>query len=370
VTLRPCASGADSAITSRIQIQGAGKYMVFFSASLGGLIQWCRAFHHGIAAGLSLVRVYRIQSKKGPRGLRDMAERIAERLEKGETLEDSLEVEGDRLPTLFRELSAVGERTGHLPEIYEELAEYYEMQQTLGRQFRSQITWPVLQFIGAVVVIAFLIFILGMIGDARGGEPVAPIGFGLTGASGAIAFLLAVATFLGVLFAIYLLITRGLRQRGAFEAFLLRLPAIGKCTEAFAMGRFCIALRMTLETGMSTPEALQQSLRATGNAAFTRCEDPVVALIKAGKEISVAVRACPAFSDEFIEILNVAEITGQIPEVMIRQAEHYREEASRRLKDLTRYAGWSVYAFVGLLMVLAIFKIAGTYLGAINHAAG
>lgn len=344
--------------------------MLFFSASLGGLIQWCRAFHHGLAAGLALVRVFRLQAKKGPRGMREMAERIAERLEKGETLEDSLEVEGDRLPKLFRELSAVGERTGHLPEIYEELGEYYEMQQSLGRQFRSQIAWPVMQFFGAVVVIALLIWVLGMIGESHEGGPIAPIGFGLTGASGAITFLLFVGLFMGGLYAVYMLITRGMKQRAAFEAFLLRLPAIGKCVEAFAMGRFCIALRMTLETGMPTPEALQQSLRATGNAAFGACESRVVTMIKAGREIHAALRTCPAFSEEFIEILHVAEISGQIPEVMVRQAEHYREEASRRLKNLTQYAGWSVYAFVALLMILAIFRIAGIYLGAIGQAGG
>ena len=344
--------------------------MLFFSASLGGLIQWCRAFHHGLAAGLSLVRVFQLQSKKGPRGLRDMAERIALRLEKGETLEDAMEVEGDRLPKLFRELSAVGERTGHLPEIYEELAEYYEMQQQLGREFRSKITWPVFQFFAAVAVIAFLILIMGLIGKAQDGAPVAPIGFGLSGPSGAITFLIAVGVFLGSLYGMYVLITRGMRQRAAFEAFLLRLPAIGKCVEAFAMGRFCIALRMTLETGMSTDEALQQSLRATGNAAFTACEERVVAMIKSGREINEALRTCPAFSEEFIEILSVAEITGQIPEVMIRQAEHYREEASRRLKDLTRYASFIVWLFVATMMVLAIFKIAGMYFGAVNQAAG
>lgn len=344
--------------------------MLFFSSSIGGLVQWCHAFHHGLSAGLPLVRVYRLQGKKGPRPMRDMAERIADRLEKGETLEDSLEVEGKRLPKLFRELSAVGERTGHLPEMYQELGEYYEMQQSLGREFRSQITWPVLQFFGAVFIIAFLIWIFGIIGRPENGQPVAPVGFGLTGTSGAITFLLAVGVFLGMIFGVYWLLTRGMRGRAAFEAFLMRLPAIGKCAEAFAMGRFCIALRMTLETGMSTDDALRQSLRATNNAAFTSYEDRVVGMIKAGQEIHDAVRICPAFSEEFIEILHVAEISGQIPEVMVRQSEYYREEASRRLKDLTRYAGWAVYAFVALLMIIAIFKIGGNYFGAVNQAAG
>jgi type IV pilus assembly protein PilC len=344
--------------------------MLFFSSSLSGLIQWCRAFKHGLGAGLSLPRVFQLQHKKGPRRLRDMAERIAQRLEKGETLEDSLDVEGDRLPKLFREMAGVGERTGHLPEIFSELAEYYELQQRLGREFKRQITWPVFQFFAAVLVIAFLIWVLGMIAEGRGGEPIAPIGFGLTGAKGAVAFLAAVATFLGTLVAVYYIFTRGLRRRAAFESFLLRLPMVGPCADAFAMGRFCLALRMTMETGMSPHEALRQSLRATGNAAFMVHEDRIVFMIKSGEEIAVALQQCPAFSQEFLEIIEVAEVSGQIPEVMIRQSEYYREEAARRLKTLARFAGHSVWAFVAIMMIIAIFKIANIYLGAIGQVAG
>ena len=344
--------------------------MLFFSSSISGLIQWCRAFKHGLGAGLSLPRVFHLQAAKGPSGLRAMAERIALGLEKGESLEDCLELEGDRLPKLFRELVVVGERTGHLPEIFTELCEYYELQQKLGREFKAQITAPVLQFVAAVGVIALLIWVLGEIAQSRGGEPLAPIGFGLTGAKGAVVFLVAVGLFLGSLFGIYLFFTRGLRQRAVFEAFLLRLPTIGSCVSAFAMGRFCLALRMSMETGMSPHLAIRQSLRATGNAAFTVHSDRVVALVKSGREINVALRECSAFSEDFLNIVAVAEVSGQIPEVMIRQAEVYREESSRQLKKVTQLAGFAVWFMVAVLIIFAIFKIAGLYLGALQDAGG
>jgi type IV pilus assembly protein PilC len=345
--------------------------MVFFSSSLSGLIQWCRALKHGLHAGLSLPHVFHLQAKKGPRSMRLMAERIAGRLERGEALEDAFEQEGGRqLPKLFLEMAGVGERTGHLPEIFGELAEYYELQRKLGREFKSQIVWPVFQFFAAVAVIALLIWILGMIAESRGGAPIAPIGFGLTGAQGAVTFLIAVGVFLGSLFALYLLFTRGLRQRALFEAFLLRLPVIGPCADAFAMGRFCIALRMTMETGMSAHEALRQSLRATGNAAFAAHEESVVALIKSGQEINVSMQACTAFTEEFLNIVAVAEVGGQIPEVMIRQTEYYREEAARRLRNLTKFAGYGVWCMVAILLIVAIFKVAQIYVGALNQAAG
>lgn len=171
--------------------------MSFFSSSAtGALILWCRALKHGLGGGLSLVRIFELQAKKGPQSLRPMADRLAARLKEGDTLEDALDAETDRLPKLFCQLATIGERTGHLPEVFAELADYYEMQQSLRRDFVSQITWPVFQFFAAVFVIAGLIYILGIVSAGGEAEPIAPIGFGLTGTSGAITFLIAIAVFL------------------------------------------------------------------------------------------------------------------------------------------------------------------------------
>ncbi len=344
--------------------------MFFFSSSISGLIQWCRALKHGLGAGLPLTRVFEMQANKGPRNLRGTAARIVERLEKGDSLEDAFEIEGQRLPKLFRDLAAVGEQTGRLPEAFANLADYYELQQSLGRKFRSQITWPVFEFFAAIFVIAGLILVLGEIADARGGRPLEPIGFGLSGTKGAVTFLLAVGTFLGLLYAAYLLFTRVLRKGAVFEGVLLHLPVIGPCVQAFALGRFCLALRMTLESAMPTADALRQSLRATGNSAYSAGEDRIVAMIKGGREINEALASCPAFPREFVEIVAVAEVSGQIPEVMIRQGEHYREEAAFRLEILTKFAGYGVWFVIAGFMIWAIFSIAGIYIGAINNAAG
>jgi len=340
---------------------------MFFSSSLSALIVWCRAFAHGMSAGLPLTRVFQLQARKGPLPLRDVAERVAQKLEAGESLEDALEAEAARLPLLFRQLTTIGERTGHLPEIFAELGGYYELQRTLGRDFRTQITWPVLQFFGAVGVIALLIYILGIIAPARGGEAPAPIGFGLSGTQGAITFLVFVGLFLTSLVIGYWILTTRMRQKLAFEAFLLRVPVVGSCARSIALGRFCLALRLTLETGMPTADALRQSLRATGNAAFAAAEDRVAKRIKAGDEISRAIRMCQPMPDEFIEILAVAEVSGQVPEVMARQAVHYRDEAARQLKNLARFAGYAVYLFVAIMIVWAIFRIASVYFGMIGQ---
>ena len=61
-------------------------------------------------------------------------------------------------------------------------------------------------------------------------------------------------------------------------------------------------------------------------------------------------------------------VIGRI--VMERLANRYREEAERRLKSAAQMTSWCIYGLVALMIIIAIFKIASIYLGAINQAAG
>jgi len=336
------------------------------SAPLTGLIVWCRAFRHGLSAGLSLPRVFRQQANKGPKSMREIAGRVADRMESGTSLEESLEPERAAFPPMFFDMVGIGERTGHLPEIFRSLTEYYEVQLSMRRKFIREITWPVFQFVAAVGVIAMLIMILGIIGESNGSPPIEPIGMGLSGTSGAITFVVAVVLVIGLMWGGYVFFTRGVRQRAKVEALLLKIPAVGPCLDALAMQRFCIGMQMTMEAGIPIEQATKRSLRATGNAAFMACEKQIVQNVRAGRDLTSTLTRCGVFKEEFLHIMQTAEESGQIPEVMAQQAEFYREEADRKLSGLTKAASFGVWLFVAILIIIAIFRIFSVYIGAIN----
>ena len=142
-----------------------------------GLATWCRAIKHGHGAGLPLVRMFEMQAKNGPATFRQAAGRIARKLEHGDSLEETLAAEAPQLPELFISMAAVGERSGRIPEVFGQLEEYYRLQGQMRREFRSQAIRPAIMFVGAVLVIAFTIFVLGQLASGESG-PTAPIGFG------------------------------------------------------------------------------------------------------------------------------------------------------------------------------------------------
>lgn len=330
--------------------------MLFSSSKcpLPALVAWCRALRYSLSAGLGPVKIFKQQAKSGPRALRALAGEVAQKLGKGEGLADALEPHRDRFPPLFLELVAVGEQTGRLEDAFQELEEYYQALLSVQRNFRSQMMYPIIQFFAAIFVVAFLIWILGMLGSKMD-----VLGFGLTGTAGALTFLGFAAAFVGVIVVVLKVSANNVKFRARMEGALLWLPGWGPAFLAFATMRFAVALRMCSEAGLRAEETLHYSFRATANSAFWAGEARAVAVVKRGGELVDALRASGApFPPEFREMLYTGEETGNTSEVMERLAVRMREDAERKLKLAAQFTGYAVYGMVALMVIFFIFRIA------------
>lgn len=333
---------------------------------LSALATWCRALKQGIGAGLSPAKVLRMQARSGPASVRDIAADVSDRMEKGDSLSDALSVHRERFPPLFVELTGVGEESGHLEDVFDELALYYENAWRARQEFRRMMIYPLLQFGGAVMVITLLIFILGLLAG-NDGSGVDVLGLGLTGTTGALTFLAIMAGISLAAFLAYRFLTQTVAHRAKLEAIALHIPAWGPALHAFALQRFALGLRISHEAGLSADRCVRFGFRATANNAFLDLENRIAAKVKKGQEIApVLARSGAPFPEEFLASLTLAESTGQITEVMGRVAENYREQGMRKLGLAVQFTGYGIYAGVAILIIIAIFRIASIYIGAIN----
>jgi type IV pilus assembly protein PilC len=339
---------------------------------LSALVGWCRILKHSIGAGLDLIRIFKQLGKSGPRQLRGLAQEICEKLKKGDSLEDTLEAHRRVFPPLFLEMVAVGEQTGRLEDTFGELERYYESSLTLQRNFMSQMIYPLMQYVAAVVILSILILVLGILADmGKGAATRDPLGIGLTGTTGAIIFF---CTGMGILAAILLCVkiaANNVQWRAKMEGMALVVPGWGPAMLSLAVQRFCVALQMSVEAGLRAEKTLHYCFRATCNSAFMAGESRAVEVVKKGNELSEALVTSRApFPDEFREMIRMGEETGNMSEVMERLALRYREESERRMKTAAQITSYAIYGMVAIIIIIAIFKIANIYLGALNAAAG
>jgi type II secretory pathway component PulF len=344
-----------SAIARLVRIRGVvGIAMLPLSSQ----IELCRSLRHYLGAGLTLVDVFRNLASRGSAALRPLAERVLTRLQQGDDLKTALKSEEGRLPPLLLAMVQVGEESGNLPEICGELEQYLALQQRLRRQFWGQAVWPLFQLGAAVLVVAGLIFLLGIL-PTQSADGKAPdiLGLGLVGASGAMVFLASAVGLIALVVIAYLMLTRVFSRKSVLDRALLRLPIMGPCLEALALSRICLALRLTLDSSLPIARALRLSLRAADNGAYESvCEDLIDA-VKSGRGLAETLSRNRLFPWDFHAVLTVGEESGELPEAMGRLAKQYQEIAEHRLKLVTRAASWVVWLVVALIIIFVIFRI-------------
>ena len=92
---------------------------------------------------------------------------ISDGVAQGVTISESLEETRNWFPEFFRQLVHVGESTGHLPEVFRQLADHYEHQLRVRRSFIQSITWPLIELGLALIVVGIIILLMGMIPNSK-----------------------------------------------------------------------------------------------------------------------------------------------------------------------------------------------------------
>jgi len=352
-TLETCPTGTE------------GTFMFSPRIALSELVDLCRVMRLQLSAGLPIHEVLKKQGERGRAAVREVCARLADRIAAGTSVADAVELEGDVFPPIFLSMLRVGETTGHLAEIFGELEKYFELELDLVRQFRSQTFFPILQFVAAVLVIAGVIFLLGMIAEMTRSAPLITI-FGLGGGAGAAAFLGIVVGTLFIIWLIYFILTTVGHQQVWMDRFLLGIPFLGPCLYALVMSRFTLALRLTLDSGLSILKAVRLSLEATGDAYFISHADDIVLDLKNGKTLLESLEASGLFTIDFLDMVASSETSGSVPEMMKHLALQYQEETARQMTFLTRIAAGFVWCCVAGFIIWGIFRLASIYLGALE----
>lgn len=328
---------------------------------------FCRRLGMCLEAGIPLRSVMaREVERAAPGGHRRRILALKDALEQGASFAEALKFTDDYFPDLFHAMVQVGEETGRLAESLRELADHYDGQLRLRRRFLSAIAWPMIELGIAVLVIGFLIWILGVIGESTG-HTVDVLGLGLVGNRGlAIYCMLVGAVAIGLLSLIRAM-QRGLVWTKPIQRLALRMPGIGKPLETIALARLTWALNLTFNTGMSVRRALRLSLEATRNAHFTDQIKPLERQVAAGTSLYDAFSSTNAFPQDFLDSLNAAEQSGMVAEAMARLSRQYQEQAEAALKVLTTLGGVAVWAVIATIIILAIFRLFSFYVGAIRE---
>ncbi len=236
--------------------------------STSELAQLCRRLSASLESGIDVRTVWAREVDRA-RGLtaKTRIRAVKEAIHRGESMRDALQQADDFFPPLFRQLADIGEQTGHLGESFRHLAEHYDRQRELRRNFLAAIAWPMIQLVASLAVIGFLIWIMGVIGQA-GGIQIDPLGFGLVGNRGLVIYLLILALIAGGVVGILQAVRSGWVFARPIQRAMLRIPVLGPAMQPWAWARWAWSRHMAWVAGLAVRPALRLRVFSTRHARY------------------------------------------------------------------------------------------------------
>src|SRR5262245_42312963 len=148
----------------------------------------CKSLATMLHSGVALVKALEIASRKtGNAGCRKRLVAVREEVQQGNDIAQALREQGKYFPELMIDMVSVGEETGSLAVVLNGLADHYENIVRLRRMLTGMITLPAIQLVAAILLVAGVIFLLGIL--APNSKAIADLSLGFVGTAGAIKWL-------------------------------------------------------------------------------------------------------------------------------------------------------------------------------------
>ena len=319
--------------------------------SLAEQISFYRQLAVILRSGLPLLNALQLLQKHGSAKQMLLCYRLQQRLRRGSSLAQALAAEADCCTQLAVTLVAVGEESGELATLLEQLADYYSRQLKLRRFVQRAVTYPAFLLLASFcVLLLFLLYILPVLADTYSAMGVLP--------TGTLALLLtlkdallqqplaALALTAGVAAALFLLGRRLLRcflrsrLSGNFHGLLLEV-------------RFCRLLALLLESGVGITRAVAIVTDTMDDEQYAGQLRLLNSRLKRGIAIEQAAGgAKELFSPLMLELVCVGASTGYLPQMLqeaVTAGEQRLQQQLGRLQEL----------LLPLLLLVAAIIIAG-----------
>jgi len=323
-----------------------------------------------ISSGMTLLRAfYVLEEQVENQLLRETVGAVREDIEAGLSFSDALEQHPKVFNPLYVAMVRAGESGGVLEESLERTANQLEKDDSLRRQVKSAMAYPIVVFTFAMLVligmIAFIVPVfVGVFEDFGGELPlITRFTVGLSDAvTGQWYILIALAVGGAVGFRKWKASSWG---RPQWDAFRLRIPfSVGKTVQKIALARWSRTFSALYGAGVPIMHAIEVTGQTAGNAVVDRAMAAVIESVKSGGSIAAPLKDAPIFPAMVTQMIAIGEETGNLDTMLSKVADFYEDEVSAAIKALTSILEpvmivlvGGIVGFIVIAMYMPMFKV-------------
>lgn len=322
--------------------------------------QWASLLASGLNVEKALAALIEQASSES---IRQLLAGVRSEVLAGFGLQAALERFPQAFPALYRASVAAGEKSGELPRVMEQLADYLEQSHALRLKTLQALLYPmIVASIALLVIVGLMTYVVPqVISVFQQSKQALPL---LTRGLIVVSDLLRNWGWLAVLLLIggvWLLkvALRDIAVRRRWDNCLLRLPVLGRLLRALDATRFASTLAILAGSGVPLLVALNAGRRVIGRVPLAEAVATAADLVREGQPLSKALAVSGQFPPLLIHMIANGEATGRVDALLARAARQQQAELENRTAVLTALLEPLLLLFMGgfvLLIVLAVMQ--------------
>lgn len=323
-----------------------------------------------VNSGMTILRaLYVLEAQTENKTLAETIVKVRKDVEAGLPLSDAFERHPKVFSPLFVAMTRAGETGGVLDQALIRVADQLEKEDSLRRQVKAAMAYPlvVLSFAVTVLIalVAFLVPVFVGVFDQFGGDLPLITKFTvalskiMTGYWWAL-IICSVGGFIGTKKFI-----RSEKGRPMWHRFCLRIPMkIGEIVQKVALARWSRTLAALVSAGVPLLQALDICAKTAGNHVVEQAMRAVEESVKQGGTIADPLKASPVFPGMVSHMVGVGEETGALDTMLSKIADFYEDQVNAAVKQLTSILEpvmivvvGGMVGFIVIAMYMPLFKV-------------
>jgi len=362
VEVAPSAFSLEEALPTLFKVKP--RDVIVFSRQLATLLR----------SGISLLPSLEIlqQQVAASRGFRNILGSILNEIRSGGSFSTAISKHPRAFNDIYHRTIAVGEETGNLDAVLNQMADYLERQTVMAQKIRKALTYPILVISAGVVVVILLLTVvmpklLGLF-TAMGVAlplPTKILIFLTTFINDNKFYLVIAGALLG---ALVLWLLKQPTGRRFFDRVRLRAPVIGPPILMAELGRFARSMSVMIKAGLKLQEIMEIMPESTSNKVFQNALNQIKERLLLGEGLSEPMSRIDVFPPLLIQMVAVGEESNTLDFTLKVVADFYETEAEERTTAMVGLIGplstigiALLVGFIALSVIMPMYTLTGAF---------
>ncbi len=285
---------------------------------------------------------------------------IRDDVRKGTLLSEAFERQGV-FPTIYVTSVMAGEKSGALGDVLERYVSYQKLALAIRKKLIVSMIYPAVLFTLVSMLVVFLItFVVPRFATLyQTGSTQLPLPTRILMAVGA-----AASEYIGgaaiVTFGLVIggrIFLRSTRGKNLFDRIKLKTPVLGEIWIKYQVAQLSRLMSTLLAGGIPLVQGLSTASTASDSPLIRAALERVEKMVREGKPLSSSLNSTGIFPPLAVDMVEVGESTGALPQMLNSVAEFYEEDVGTRMQATLSLVEPAIMIFMGIFVAFVLVSL-------------